>query len=111
MSNSFFSFFGRKNQVIQSNCSGNIQTNGSITINGKKIDNASGSNIQIKNGKVIVDGVDINKDDDSKILNITIIGDVKNIDIDNCNEMNIEGNVEKIKTGTSCTVKGNVVRD
>jgi hypothetical protein len=51
--------------------------NNTVTVNGKTFNNLSGNNISITNGKVIVDGVEVEDGDfsNSHIINVTINGD------------------------------------
>jgi hypothetical protein len=54
---------------------------GTVTVNGKTFSNLSGNNISITNGKVIVDGKEVDGGDFSKshIINVTIEGDVGDV--------------------------------
>jgi len=87
--------------------------------------NYQGNNIVINNGRVIIDGVDVTNDNDSKVLNITIKGNVESIsgivstlkvtgDVNNLSsgsgDVDIVGNVNgNIKVGSGdISVRGNV---
>jgi hypothetical protein len=87
--------------------------------------NYQGNNISINNGRVIIDGVDVTDDNDNKVLNITIQGNVESIsglvstlkvtgDINNLSsgsgDVDIVGNVNgNIKVGSGdISVRGNV---
>jgi hypothetical protein len=52
----------------------------------------SGRSIVINNGKVIIDGKNIDLPDE-KIINITVKGDLDSIRADTCHDVKIEGNV------------------
>lgn len=71
-----------------------------ITVNGITVQ-SSGNNISIRNGKVIVDGVDVTTND--KIINIVVNGNVDHID-GSFGDLSITGNV----TGNIQTVSGDV---
>jgi len=66
-----------------------------ITINGSTY---YGNNIVIKNNKIIVDGANVTPD--SKEINITVNGDVNNLEVDSCNKISITGNVNKFSGGS-----------
>lgn len=87
-----------------------------ITINGQTF---YGDNVTIKNGKVIVDGKDYTPAD-SKTISISIQGDLKDLNVDACNKVDIKGNVVNAKTvsgdleisgdiaGNASTVSGDI---
>lgn len=87
-----------------------------IVINGITI--ASGDNITIRNGKVIVDGKDVTPD--AKEIVITITGDVSTLKVDACESIAVQGNAGSVNTmsgdievignieGSVQTVSGNV---
>jgi hypothetical protein len=64
-----------------------------ITINDRTV---IGGSISITNGRVIIDGVDCTPD--MKNINISIVGDVKEVKVGVCNSLKIEGNVNYIQT-------------
>lgn len=66
-----------------------------ITINNN---NYSGRSIVIKDGKVIVDGKDVTPD--SKEVNISVIGDLENLEVDYAKSIEITGNVNKVRSGS-----------
>lgn len=66
-----------------------------ITINNN---NYSGRSIVIKDGKVIVDGKDVTPD--SKEVNISVIGDLENLEVDYAKSIGITGNVNKVRSGS-----------
>lgn len=68
--------------------------NSNISING---DLVAGKNISVVNGKLFIDGKEIDKDI-LKELNITIIGDVEKLDVTYCNSLKINGNCFKVET-------------
>lgn len=76
----------------------------SVTINGETI-TCSGSNIVIRNGKVIVDGNDVKSNIGTNVT-VIINGDVNKIDCSGSVE--VHGNSGSIDCGGSCTVDGNV---
>lgn len=55
----------------------------------------------IKNGKVWIDGKEIDTTD--KVINVNITGNVDKIDIDYCNQLTVTGNCNSVNT-----VSGNV---
>lgn len=72
-----------------------------IVINNK---NYSGKNINICNGKIIIDGIEINSADE-KIINIIIEKDFEgNLDIKECNSIEIKGDIH----GNVKTVNGDI---
>jgi len=81
-----------------------------ININGITIENVSGKNISIVNGKVIVDGKDVTPD--SKNITIEITGDVGKLEVDVCKTINITGNVDMLSSSfgdiTCKDVTGNI---
>ncbi len=89
--------FGRNN---------NIQARGSVIINGRVIE---GNNVCINGDKIIVDGRPFEEGNifESKEINITINGTIKNLKIDG-NVNVLSGNVEKIDASGSVTVSGDV---
>lgn len=79
----------------------------SITINGNKI-SVVGNNVSIANGKVFIDGKEQGSED-SKVINISIEGDVGNLDVDYCQKIDISGSVKKATTQSGdISVSGNV---
>jgi hypothetical protein len=74
-----------------------------IIINGSIVNSSFGnySNVVISNGKVIIDGKDLTPE--SKEINIQITGDVQKIEIDNCNQLKING-----KCNTVSSHNGNI---
>lgn len=65
-----------------------------ITINGVRYESSGGS-VQINGDDVFIDGKKMTgKNTSSKILNITIEGDVKDISLASCKELTINGNVD-----------------
>lgn len=78
-----------------------------ITINGKTI-TCSGSNVVIRDRKVIMDGNTIQKCSSGDIR-VVIEGDVNNIDCDV--SVTVRGNARIVNCGGSCEVSGNVDGD
>ncbi len=85
--------------------------NNTITINGKTY---KGNSSSIINGKVFIDGTEI-KDKEitsSKVLNISITGDIKDCEILNCNSIKIEGDVGYLDNQNgNITITGNIQGD
>jgi hypothetical protein len=87
-----------------------------ISINGKTFE---GRNITVKNNKVIIDGVDVTPDSNSKHIDIIVDGNVDKLDIDMCDKLMIKGNVNTLAatsvdvqcgdvTGNVHTVSGDI---
>ena len=71
--------------------------------------NYSGKNIIATKGKIFIDGQEI--DTVNQKIDITIQGDVENIDIDFCTSINITGNVTSLKsTSGDIHVTGNIMK-
>lgn len=70
-------------------------------INGKRVGNFSGGNIVVNNGRVIIDGREI-ETEDSPVINIVVEGNVDALSGDFAN-ITVKGNASAIKT-----VSGNV---
>lgn len=87
--------------------SGNVGSQ--VNINGSKY---SGKNVRIENGKVYVDGNLVESDKDDKVINILIEGNVDRIDVDYCNNLVVDGDVNNLESVSGAvkanTVKGNV---
>ena len=64
-----------------------------INING---DTYSGNDIIVINNRVLIDGKD--KTPDAKEITITVSGNVNNLSVDYCKEINIVGDVDELKT-------------
>lgn len=79
-----------------------------ITINGKIY---SGNSISVNNDIVIIDGKRVD-DDDKKVINIKVEGNIETLDVDYCDEINITGDCKTVtsKNG-NIQVKGNVSGD
>ena len=67
---------------------------GQIIINGKSY---QGNSIVINNGKIIIDGKEAETPND-KVIQITVQGDIEKLDVDNCNKIDVTGNVGSAKT-------------
>lgn len=65
-----------------------------IVINNKTV---IGKSISILNNKVIVDGKPVELEE-SKVINVSVQGDVEILNVDVCETMNITGNVKKLST-------------
>ena len=80
-----------------------------IIINGKTIITNGGS-IQVGNGKIIIDGVDMTPD--SKEINIEVVGNVETLEVDTCNKVKITGDVKSVKSHNgNIDIGGNVSGD
>jgi hypothetical protein len=66
-----------------------------ISINGNNI-SVSGRNIVVSNGKVLIDGKDVTPD--SKIINITVNGNIEQLNVDVCDKVLVTGSVGSVKT-------------
>jgi hypothetical protein len=60
-----------------------------------------GRSISISGNKIIIDGKDVTLDHkDSKVITISVTGDLDNLDVDYCDKIEITGNVSKARTGS-----------
>jgi hypothetical protein len=66
----------------------------SITINGTTV---SGTNIVIRNGTVLVDGISIEVGT-QKIINIEVNGNLTTVDCDTCQSLTVTGDVGSVRT-------------
>ena len=81
--------------------------------------NGSSNSIQINGNtitrvgnKLIVDGQEINLDKPQQIINITINGNVENLDVPVLGTVNIQGDCESVEvTNGSINIQGNVSGD
>lgn len=74
-----------------------------IVINGKSY-NVTGNNITISNGKVIVDGIEIADESNSKKIEVIINGDVGSVEC--AGNVHVNGNSLDIKAGYNVEVGG-----
>lgn len=72
---------------------------GSISVNGVTY---RGNNITINNDVVIIDGVIVG-DENSKTINISVVGDISSLNVERCKEITVQGNV-----GTIVTTSGDI---
>lgn len=80
-------------------------------INGRVYKHITGKVITIENGKMLVDGKPIEEWEGSeeKVINITIEGNVEELQAGYCNTVTINGDTKTVKTGSGdVTVSGNV---
>lgn len=78
-----------------------------ININGSMISGSSGKNITIINGRVIIDGKDVTQD--SKEINITIYGNIDQLQVDSCSTISVSGDAGTIKSQSGdIDIAGNV---
>ena len=77
------------------------------TININGVSYQSKGNITVINGKVIIDGDDVTPN--GKEINISIDGNIENLDIDVCSKLSITGDVNRLKTTSGdVEVSGNI---
>jgi len=77
-----------------------------FNINGKSY---SGNNINVVNGKIIIDGKIQEIDKNLPEINIIVHGDIQIMDIDSCNTIEVHGNVKELQTTSGdINVTGNV---
>ena len=72
----------------------------SISINGSTY---TGSSINISGSKITIDGVV--QDCDDKKINITVHGNLETLEVDMCDELNVNGDVTKSVTTTNGSVR------
>jgi hypothetical protein len=77
-----------------------------ININGGQY---SGKNVRIENGKVYVDGNLVEGGKDDKVINILIEGNLDRLDVDYCNNIVVDGDVNTLES-VSGAVKANTVK-
>jgi len=97
----FSNFNGFNNTITQSNSSSTVFSTGStIQINGQ---NFTGGNVSIINGKVIIDGEEVQYENNSKnpVINIVVQGNCGDITSDNGN-ITVQQNTNNVssKNGT-----------
>jgi len=81
-----------------------------VIINGKKY--SGGKSISISNDKVIIDGVDVTFDKNEKKINIKIEGNVDDLHVNTCNQINIKGDVNSAhSTSGDIEIIGNVTEN
>lgn len=80
-----------------------------ITINGKTY---KGNNLQISGNQVLIDGKRVDQQEDEKVINITVEGNIDTLDVDYCDKLEITGDCGSVtsKNG-NIQVKGNVNGD
>lgn len=65
-----------------------------IVINGQTY---SGSNVNIVNGRVIINGNDVTPE--SKTINISVEGDIESLHVDACSQITVYGDVHNLDSG------------
>jgi hypothetical protein len=65
-------------------------------LNGITIQSDSSRSVVIKNGKVIIDGIDVTPD--SKTINIVIQGNVDRLEVDSCEAIAVTGSVKTLSS-------------
>ena len=91
----FKNLFAALNKSTDSNVVCKDIVGSQITINGGTY---RGNSISIKNGSIIIDGNKIEMND--KQISIQVSGDLNSLDVDSCDKINIDGNVDRIKSGS-----------
>ena len=94
-----------KEMIFNNNCR--------TIINGRVYNHVSGV-VTIENGCMLVNGKPIEdwSESDEKVINITIEGNVDSLDVSICNAITVNGDANKVKTGSGdITVEGNVDGD
>lgn len=81
-----------------------------ININGVSY---SGNDLSIENGEITINSFKANKHKDEKVINIVVHGDIKNLKVDTCKSLKVDGHVTDITTvsgDVACKgeVKGNI---
>ena len=79
-----------------------------IKLNGKTY---RGNSIQISGNKVIIDGVVQDTDEKEKIINISVEGDIQNLEVDYAKDIKITGNVRTVQTSSGDVVIGGSVEN
>ena len=65
-----------------------------------------GRSISVNNGKVTVDGQTVIPE--GKEINISVVGDINELNVDSCYKIDVKGNVDKVGTTSGdVTVNGN----
>ena len=83
-----------------------------ITVNGKTIKHSGNGSVCISNGKVTIDGVDVEDLDaiDEKVINIVIEGNVENLHTDDA-DITVNGSVHMASTKNGNITCGDVIGD
>lgn len=86
--------------------------NGNTIINGS----INGSVITFRNGKTYIDGKPIDElndiNNDERVINITIEGNVERLEVDYCNTIKVTGDCKRVKTNSGdIEIGGNVEGD
>lgn len=68
-----------------------------IVINGMSISSNNG-NMIMTNGKIFIDGKDVTPD--AKEIHVTVTGNIENLEIGACNDLQITGDVGSVKSGS-----------
>ncbi len=68
-----------------------------------------GKSISISGSKVYIDGV--LQEDDSKKIYITVQGNIENLDVDNCEKIQVEGDVNTVTSKNGNVITGHVAGD
>jgi len=75
-----------------------------IEINGRVY---QGNNLSMIGGKILIDGVDVTDENDSKEINVTIYGNLENLEVGHANKIEVVGNVHKVHSSSGkIEVKG-----
>lgn len=80
-----------------------------VEINGVRYE---GNNVTIIDGKVTIDGKAVDVDDKSKVINVIITGNVKNLEVGNCNKLKLFGECGNVNSiNGNIDIQGNVTGD
>lgn len=72
-----------------------------IEVNGKKFRiDSSAKDISIVNGKVFVDGKALDDNQNTSKVEILVKGNIKNLQVDSCQTIKVDGVVEDLKSGS-----------
>ncbi len=80
--------------------------NATITINGL---NYNGKSVSISNGVISIDGRKLSIND--KTINISVVGDIQQLQVDSCQKVDVSGNVKNLETVSGNVRCGNVAGD
>jgi len=80
-----------------------------ISINGRVY---KGNNVSINGDVILIDGKPAEGLEDAKTITVRVEGDIESLSIDNCDEINVNGNVEQVSSKSgNIIVKGSVSGD
>lgn len=79
-----------------------------ITVNNKSY---VGQQISISGNNVTIDGKRVILDENDKIINITVDASIESLNVDNCDTINVRGNVGTLETKNGNVSCGDVSRN